>query len=175
MHKNYRSIPKKYYFSGYFKSGIFDILYLYIIIIALTLILKPSSHHIGESVFCLEIKINQSIKTSWPRRLSLFSSSLIWFVVMMRDLNSDLFDLRTVMDSAEFPRSVSSSSDADFGFAFNDSNFSDRQLRIEIMGESPDTRLDSDACTSIAEWARHRKRRREDIKKENGQSPSLSF
>ncbi|PON81824.1 Voltage dependent potassium channel [Trema orientale] len=86
---------------------------------------------------------------------------------MMRDSNSDLFDLRTVMDAADFPRSVSSSSDADFGFAFNDSNFSDRQLRIEIMGDSPDARLDSDACTSIADWARHRKRRREDIKKEN--------
>ncbi|XP_062090583.1 BTB/POZ domain-containing protein POB1-like [Humulus lupulus] len=86
---------------------------------------------------------------------------------MMRDLNSDLFDLRTEMDTAEFPRSVSSSSDADFAFAFNDSNFSDRQLRIEIMGDTPETRLESDACTSIADWARHRKRRREDIKKEN--------
>ncbi|KAL5571539.1 hypothetical protein UlMin_021136 [Ulmus minor] len=70
------------------------------------------------------------------------------------------------MDS-DFSRSVSSSSDADFAFAFNDSNFSDRQLKIEIMGDAPEDRNDSDACTSIADWARHRKRRREDIKKEN--------
>lgn len=83
----------------------------------------------------------------------------------MRDFNSDLFDLRTVIDS-DFSRSASSSSDADFGFAFNDSNFSDRQLRIEIMGEASDARHDPEACTSIADWARHRKRRREDIKKD---------
>ncbi|EXB52718.1 BTB/POZ domain-containing protein [Morus notabilis] len=84
----------------------------------------------------------------------------------MRDLNSDLFDLRTVMDP-DFSRSASSSSDADFGFAFNDSNFSDRQLRIEIMGDASDARPDSDTCATIADWARHRKRRREDFKKEN--------
>lgn len=84
----------------------------------------------------------------------------------MRDSNSDLFDLRTVMDS-DFSRSASSSTDPDFAFAFNDSNFSDRQLKIEIMGEASEVRNDSDACTSIADWARHRKRRREDIKKEN--------
>ncbi|KAJ7951249.1 BTB/POZ domain-containing POB1-like protein [Quillaja saponaria] len=54
-----------------------------------------------------------------------------------------------------------------FGFAFDDSNFSDRILRIEIMGESAETRPDMEGYNSIADWARHRKRRREDIKKEN--------
>lgn len=92
----------------------------------------------------------------------------------MRDLNSDLFDLRTVMDP-DFSRSASSSSDADFGFAFNDSNFSDRQLRIEIMGDASDARPDSDTCATIADWARHRKRRREDFKKENGLCFLVSF
>lgn len=63
---------------------------------------------------------------------------------------------------------VGSASDGDFGFAFNDSNFSDRVLRIEIMGGSPDNTSDGEGCTTIADWARHRKRRREDIKKDNG-------
>ncbi|KAK4847489.1 hypothetical protein QYF36_002463 [Acer negundo] len=60
-----------------------------------------------------------------------------------------------------------SSSDGDFGFAFNDSNFSDRLLRIEIMDDSLDDSPDGEGCNSIADWARHRKRRREDIKKDN--------
>ncbi|XP_024628286.1 BTB/POZ domain-containing protein POB1 isoform X1 [Medicago truncatula] len=83
----------------------------------------------------------------------------------MKDLNSDLFDPVTVMES-EWAHG-GSSSDADFGFAFNDSNFSDRVLRIEIMADPVDPQPDSENCTSIADWARHRKRRREDIKKEN--------
>jgi len=87
----------------------------------------------------------------------------------MKDFNSDLFDPGTVMDSSssDYSRSASSS-DADFGFAFNDSNFSDRILRIEIMGDPVEARPDSEGCTTIADWARHRKRRREDIKKDNG-------
>ncbi|XP_004306705.1 PREDICTED: BTB/POZ domain-containing protein POB1-like [Fragaria vesca subsp. vesca] len=89
----------------------------------------------------------------------------------MKDLNNtDLFDPRTatVMEPefAAVARTVTPSTDADFAFAFNDSNFSDRLLRIEIMGDSPESRPDSEACTSIADWARHRKRRREDFKKE---------
>ncbi|KAJ4884898.1 BTB/POZ domain-containing protein POB1 [Raphanus sativus] len=81
--------------------------------------------------------------------------------------NTDLFDPKTQMDS-EFSRH-GSSPEGDFGFAFNDSNFSDRLLRIEIMGGGPsDSRSDVEGCcTSIADWARHRKRRREDIKKES--------
>lgn len=85
----------------------------------------------------------------------------------MRDVNTDLFDPRTEMDS-DISRSASCS-DGDFGFAFNDSNFSDRLLRIEIMGDPPESRSDGEGCTSIADWARDRKRRREDIKKDNGQ------
>ncbi|CAN7052530.1 hypothetical protein IGI04_027697 [Brassica rapa subsp. trilocularis] len=79
--------------------------------------------------------------------------------------NTDLFDPKTQMDS-DFSRH-GSSSEGDFGFAFNDSNFSDRLLRIEIMGNPSDSRSDVEGCTSIADWARHRKRRREDIKKES--------
>ncbi|KAK0582225.1 hypothetical protein LWI29_023097 [Acer saccharum] len=83
----------------------------------------------------------------------------------MRESNTDLFDPRTDMDS-DFSRGASSS-DGDFGFAFNDSNFSDRLLRIEIMDDSFDDSPDGEGCNSIADWARHRKRRREDIKKDN--------
>ncbi|CBI40464.3 unnamed protein product, partial [Vitis vinifera] len=35
------------------------------------------------------------------------------------------------------------------------------------MAGSQDSRSEGEGCTSIADWARHRKRRREDIKKEN--------
>lgn len=85
----------------------------------------------------------------------------------MRDSSSlDLFDPRTaVMDSDYLP---AGDRDGDFGFAFNDSNFSDRTLRIEIIAESPETRSDGEGCQSLADWASNRKRRREDIKKENG-------
>lgn len=83
----------------------------------------------------------------------------------MKDLHSDLFDPRK-MESSDLSLEVSSS-EADFGFAFNDSNFSDRLLQIEIMGDTPDIIPDSHACTSISDWARERKRRREDIKKDN--------
>ncbi|XP_071735901.1 BTB/POZ domain-containing protein POB1-like [Rutidosis leptorrhynchoides] len=84
----------------------------------------------------------------------------------MRDSNLDLFDPRTaVMDSTYSPEN--GHGHGDFGFAFNDSNFSDRLLRIEIISEPPESTIDGDACTSLADWARNRKRRREDLKKEN--------
>ncbi|GJR67304.1 putative chromatin remodeling & transcription regulator BTB-POZ family protein, partial [Tanacetum coccineum] len=55
-----------------------------------------------------------------------------------------------------------------FAFAFNDSNFSDRILRIEIVTEPLDSTDDGgDGCSSLADWARNRKRRRADIKKDN--------
>ncbi|KAJ4954221.1 hypothetical protein NE237_031053 [Protea cynaroides] len=57
--------------------------------------------------------------------------------------------------------------DFDFAFAFNDSNFSDRVLRIEIMAGLLENKSDGEGCNTIADWARNRKRRREDIKKEN--------
>lgn len=89
----------------------------------------------------------------------------------MRDSNLDLFDPRTaVMDSSDYNTIEVGRGDGDFGFAFNDSNFSDRILRIEIISESAETRSDGEGCTSLADWARNRKRRREDIKRENGNS-----
>lgn len=76
---------------------------------------------------------------------------------------ADLFDHRTVMDSDFSP----TSSDHNFEFAFNSSNFSDRVLRIEIMADPPGSKSDGEGCSSIAEW-RKRKRRREEIKKDEG-------
>ena len=88
----------------------------------------------------------------------------------MKDSNVDLFDPRTIMDSDLSPSGVAggSVSDSDFAFAFNDSNFSDRLLRIEIIADLPESKGDGEGCNSIADWARNRKRRREEIKKENG-------
>ncbi|XP_031377581.1 BTB/POZ domain-containing protein POB1-like isoform X2 [Punica granatum] len=86
----------------------------------------------------------------------------------MREVNVDLFDPRTVMDSDSSPGGTSvAGSESDFGFAFNDSNFSDRVLRIEILPDLPDFKSDGEGCSSIADWARNRKRRREEIKKDN--------
>ncbi|XP_043717766.1 BTB/POZ domain-containing protein POB1-like isoform X2 [Telopea speciosissima] len=84
----------------------------------------------------------------------------------MKDSNADLFDPRTIMDS-DFSPGLHATPEGDFGFAFNDSNFSDRILRIEIMSGLPENKSDVDGFNSIADWARNRKRRREDIKKEN--------
>lgn len=84
----------------------------------------------------------------------------------MKGSNSDLFDPITEMEPLNSRGRAST--DADFGFAFNDSNFSDRVLRIEITGDLADSSSDGDGCSSIAEWARHRKRRREDVKKDKG-------
>ncbi|GMQ05613.1 hypothetical protein CsSME_00050575 [Camellia sinensis var. sinensis] len=90
----------------------------------------------------------------------------------MKQLNVDLLDSRTIMDSDFSPGGGLSGSgtDTDFAFAFNDSNFSDRVLRIEIVPDLPESKLDSEGCSSIAVWDRNRKRRREDIKKETGNS-----
>lgn len=76
----------------------------------------------------------------------------------MNNSDSDLFE--PLMESDR-------SSDADFAFAFNDSNFSDRVLQIEIIDDPVEARPDAEGCTTISDWASHRKRRRHDIKKEN--------
>ncbi|CAL5428148.1 unnamed protein product [Camellia sinensis] len=89
----------------------------------------------------------------------------------MRDTSLDLFNPRTVMD---FDYSPNGGRDSDFGFAFNDSNFSNRVLRVEIMADLPETQLDGEGCHRFADWARHRKRRREDVKKDNDLS-NLSY
>ncbi|KAH7651540.1 TRAF-like protein [Dioscorea alata] len=76
----------------------------------------------------------------------------------------DLFDHRVAV--AMDPDFSGGLGDQNFEFAFNSSNFSDRVLRIEIVAGPPESRSDRDGCSSIADWARHRKRRRDDIKKE---------
>ncbi|KAE8661651.1 hypothetical protein F3Y22_tig00113725pilonHSYRG01651 [Hibiscus syriacus] len=72
----------------------------------------------------------------------------------------------------DYMRGVSVSG-CDFGFAFNDSKFSDRLIRIEIMGGSSDCAPDGEGCTNIVDWVGSRKRRREDIKEENALDLSL--
>ncbi|MCD7460449.1 hypothetical protein HAX54_043580 [Datura stramonium] len=64
------------------------------------------------------------------------------------------FDPRTAVMDPEF--SPTRARDPDFGFAFNDSNFSDRLLQIEIMADSLDPQSDSDSfhSQSLADWAR---------------------
>ncbi|KAL8118975.1 hypothetical protein AgCh_016461 [Apium graveolens] len=87
----------------------------------------------------------------------------------MKNLGSDLFDPppTSTMDSDCSNDVVSR--DADFGFAFNDSNFSDRTLRIEILADdnSPESFSGYDVSQSLSDWARHRKRRREDVVKKD--------
>ena len=56
---------------------------------------------------------------------------------------------------------------SNFEFAFNDSNFSDRMLRIEVMAE-PSTLNFEDGTATIADWARNRKRRRAEAKRNAG-------
>ncbi|XP_076890737.1 BTB/POZ domain-containing protein POB1-like isoform X1 [Bidens hawaiensis] len=88
----------------------------------------------------------------------------------MRDSNLDLFDPRTAVMDYNNNNNNNNSTEvgSDFGFAFNDSNFSDRILRIEVVSESTESSIaDGEASISLAEWARNRKRRREDIKREN--------
>ncbi|KAL8541105.1 hypothetical protein ACS0TY_002399 [Phlomoides rotata] len=87
----------------------------------------------------------------------------------MRDSGMDLFDPRTTVLDSDFTSSPSGSRDQDFGFAFNDSNFSDRVLRIEIIADSTEPVPESEGCKTLADWAlRKSKRRRGDIaKKEN--------
>lgn len=95
--------------------------------------------------------------------------------MIMRDSGMDLFDPRTTVLDSDFTSSPSGSRDQDFGFAFNDSNFSDRVLRIEIIADSTDPVPESEGCKTLADWAlRKTKRRRGDIaKKENGEPVKL--
>lgn len=58
------------------------------------------------------------------------------------------------------------SADQNFEFAFNSSNFSDRVLRIEIIPGPAESKAEGEGCANISDWARHRKRRREDMKKD---------
>ena len=87
--------------------------------------------------------------------------------------NRDLFDPKKVAMESDKDRSPKEGNN--FGFAFNDNNFSDRVLRIEIMAEPSDAKCDGDGCCSLLDWARHRKRRREDLKKDQGFVFHFSF
>ncbi|XP_062146218.1 BTB/POZ domain-containing protein POB1-like isoform X3 [Alnus glutinosa] len=95
----------------------------------------------------------------------------------MRELSADLFDPRTIMDSdfSTVELACGSRSDSDFAFAFNSSNFSDRVLRIEKIHDLSETKSDGEGCTSIAVWARNRKRRREEIKKDTAVDFLVNF
>ncbi|CAI0416974.1 unnamed protein product [Linum tenue] len=87
----------------------------------------------------------------------------------MKQLGADLVEPQTPMDS-EFSttKALASGTDSDFGFAFNDQNFSDRILQLEIIPDLPESEIDGgDGSVTLTEWARDRKRRREEIKKEN--------
>nr|GLL40575.1 BTB/POZ domain-containing protein POB1-like isoform X1 [Ipomoea trifida]GMC67428.1 BTB/POZ domain-containing protein POB1-like isoform X1 [Ipomoea batatas]GMD64934.1 BTB/POZ domain-containing protein POB1-like isoform X1 [Ipomoea batatas]GME02985.1 BTB/POZ domain-containing protein POB1-like isoform X1 [Ipomoea batatas]GME17203.1 BTB/POZ domain-containing protein POB1-like isoform X1 [Ipomoea batatas] len=90
----------------------------------------------------------------------------------MKDRNLDLFDPRTAVMDPDY--SPTTTRQPDFAFAFNDSNFSDRLLRIEIVADSSDQLSDSEGCQSLADWARHRKRRKEDTKNENDMCHSFA-
>jgi hypothetical protein len=60
-----------------------------------------------------------------------------------------------------------------FEFAFNSVNFSDRVLRIEIVAgdDAPGAKgAAGEGCSSLADWARHRKRRREELRRGKGEA-----
>ncbi|XP_020522005.1 BTB/POZ domain-containing protein POB1 isoform X4 [Amborella trichopoda] len=95
---------------------------------------------------------------------------------MKKETGVDLFEPpRGVMDS-EYSGGGSGAggSTANFAFAFNDSNFSDRILRIEIISGLMESKSEGEGCNSIADWARNRKRRREEIKRENNNVSELT-
>ncbi|KAG8391901.1 hypothetical protein BUALT_Bualt01G0235200 [Buddleja alternifolia] len=94
----------------------------------------------------------------------------------MRDSGLDLFDpLTSVMDS-DSNSSPTGGRDPDFGFAFNDSNFSDRILRIEIVADALDARPVSEGCRTLADWAaRKSKRRRGDAVKNGNALDIINF
>ena len=52
--------------------------------------------------------------------------------------------------------------------AFNNNNFFDWVLRIQILPNLLETKSNSEGGTNIVVWAHNRKRQREDIKKETG-------
>ena len=62
-----------------------------------------------------------------------------------------------------------------FEFAFNSVTFSDRVLRIEIVAgdDGPGAKGPAgEGCSSLADWARQRKRRREELRQRKGEDDS---
>ncbi|KAL7121481.1 hypothetical protein ACP275_02G184700 [Erythranthe tilingii] len=94
----------------------------------------------------------------------------------MRDFGLDLFDPRTAVMDSDSNSSPTGGRDPDFGFAFNDSNFSDRVLRIEIVADPPDAPPETEGFRTLADWAvRRSKRRRGDaVKKKNDMYHSIA-
>jgi hypothetical protein len=91
----------------------------------------------------------------------------------MRKSNVDLFNPPMRMDSdcstAGFACGYESGSDFDFSFAFDNNNFSDRVLKVEIIPDLSEGKSNGKGCTSIAILAGgNKKRQREEIKKEAG-------
>ncbi|EPS68073.1 hypothetical protein M569_06692, partial [Genlisea aurea] len=71
----------------------------------------------------------------------------------------DLFDHRvTSMDSDCGSLPPSGNSDPNFGFAFNDVNFSDRVLRLDIVSDPMDRESESEDGVTVAGWASRRRR-----------------
>ncbi|KAK4728828.1 hypothetical protein R3W88_021816 [Solanum pinnatisectum] len=56
-----------------------------------------------------------------------------------------------------------SGTQSDYGFAFDDSNFSDRVLMIEVVPDLPELKTEEEGLSLVVDWARKRKRRREEI------------
>lgn len=64
-----------------------------------------------------------------------------------------------------------------FEFAFNEVNFSDRELRIEVVAgddDAPGSSGGGPGGGGLADWARHRKRRREELLKEKESTTHMS-
>ncbi|AQK59308.1 BTB/POZ domain-containing protein POB1 [Zea mays] len=64
-----------------------------------------------------------------------------------------------------------------FEFAFNEANFSDRELRIEVVAgdyDAPGSTGGGSGGGGLADWARHRKRRREELFKEKESTTYMS-
>ncbi|XP_020264294.1 BTB/POZ domain-containing protein At2g46260-like [Asparagus officinalis] len=85
------------------------------------------------------------------------------------DRNSDIQLQQQQQAIMDLSNSSSGDSGNNFEFAFNCSNFSDRVLRIEIVLDAAESKSIGEGCSSIADWARHRKWRKEDIKKDKVQ------
>ncbi|ONI07303.1 hypothetical protein PRUPE_5G112100 [Prunus persica] len=87
--------------------------------------------------------------------------------------NVDLLRRRTITDSDQSPSGLGESGSdpeaQDFTFAFNDINFSDRILRIEIVPDSPEAKPDGVGCSTASDWERNKKRRRADIKRDSAE------
>ena len=64
-------------------------------------------------------------------------------------MGTDLFDPRMGMELELTRGGVLAFIDVDFAFAFNDSNFSNQQLQIEIKGDPLENWPNNEGCTSI--------------------------